>query len=136
MRVVEVVERVEEPVLERELSGMGDFGRNVGIDGGRGGGRQAARPELVITARIERVTREIEVILEAVDEIVRRRPDLDEVAGPPRTAECHRRLVEEHVDIGWDVRLPRPTFDGLRDETNDRCVLRGERRLAGRVRGR
>ena len=59
VQVVEVVEDVEEPVLERELPGMGGLGRDVGVDGRLDGAtRQPVLPELVVAARVERVSRD------------------------------------------------------------------------------
>ena len=45
--VVEVVERVEEPVLQRELPRIARIGRDVGVDGRLRAVGEAARPELV-----------------------------------------------------------------------------------------
>ena len=42
--VVEVVEGVEEPVLQRELARRAGVGRDVGIDGRLGALREPARP--------------------------------------------------------------------------------------------
>ncbi len=61
--VVEVVEGVEEPVLQRELARVGGVGRDVRVDGGLVAGRQAPRPPLVVAAGVERVPGEVEVVL-------------------------------------------------------------------------
>ena len=61
--VVPVVEDVEEPVLERELAGMRGIGRDVRVDGRRVPCGEPALPAQVVAARIERVPREVEVVL-------------------------------------------------------------------------
>ena len=121
VRVVEVVECVEEPVLESELSGSPRFRGDVRVDGRLGALGKATRPELVVAAGVERVAREVEVILEAVPEIFLPRPDLHEIGPAPRPAERHRGLViEEQPNVERVVRLPRPAaLLLLLDETND-----------------
>ena len=136
VRVVEVVEGVEEPVLERQLAGIAGVGRDVGIDGRRGPGGQATSPPLVVATGIERVAGEVEVILVPVDEVARRRPDLDEIGSTPRAAQRDRGLVEEHVDVGRNVRLAGAALLGLIDEADDRSVFRGKRSLVRSVCGR
>ena len=135
VRVVEVVEGVEEPVLERELARIAGVGRDVGIDGGRGPGGQPARPPLVVATGIERVAGEVEVILVPVDEVARRRPDLDEIGSTPRTAQRDSGLVEEHVDVGRNVRLAGTALFRLIDEANDRGVELRQVRLGVRSGG-
>ena len=71
VRVVEVVERVEEPVLERELPGDRLFADDVRVDDGLAALRQALSPAVVVAAGSERVAREVEVVLEARHEVVR-----------------------------------------------------------------
>ena len=88
--VVEVVEGVEEPVLERELARVAGIGRDVGVHRRLRALRQAPRPELVVAAGVERVAREVEVVLVAVVEIGRRGPDLDEVGAVPRARGARR----------------------------------------------
>ncbi len=135
--VVEVVEGIEEPVLERELAGIAGVLGHVGVHRRRGCLRQATSPELVVAAGIERVARKVEVVVVAVLEICGLRPDLDEVGAIPGAAKRHGRLVEQHVDVGRDVRLARTTLLRLVDEADDRCVtcreilLRPGKRCAG-----
>ena len=83
----------------------------------------AARPELVATARVESVAREVEVILEPIHEIGGGRPDLDEVGRCPGAAERYRGLTEEQVHVERRERLAGAAFLLLLDETDDRCVL-------------
>ena len=126
VRVVEVVEGVEEPVLQRELAGVAGIRRDVGVHRRLGALRHATRPLLVVAAGVERVAGEVEVVLVAVVKIRGLRRDLDEVGAVPGTAQRDGRLVEEHVDVGRDVGLPRAALLRLVDEANDRGVARGE----------
>jgi hypothetical protein len=106
VRVVEVVERVEEPVLERELSGVACFRRDVRVDGRLAPVGKATCPALVVAAGVERVAREVEVVLEPVPEVLRPRPDLHQVVRAPWAAKRDGRLVvEQQVDVQWVVRL-------------------------------
>ena len=74
VQVVPVVEDVEEPVLERELSRVAGLGRDVRVDGRRRARGDPALPAQVVAARIERVPREVEVVLvQASGEVLRRR---------------------------------------------------------------
>jgi hypothetical protein len=99
----------------------------VRVDGGRFALAQAPCPALVVAARVEGVSGEIEVVLvEAAREVVGRRPDLDEVAASPRPAQRDGRLVEEQVDVQRLVRLAGPALLGLLDEADDRRVVLGE----------
>jgi hypothetical protein len=86
VRVVEVVEGVEEPVLERELAGAVRLGGDVRIDGRPSARRDPFRPLLVIASRVERIAGEVEVVLEAADEVLRDRSELHEVGAIPRAA--------------------------------------------------
>ena len=137
VRVVEVVEGIEEPVLERELAGVAGVGGHVRVHRRLRCLRQATRPELVVAAGIERVAREVEVVLVAVARDLSPRPDLDEVGAIPGAAKRDRRLVEQHVDVGRDVRLARAALLRLVDEADDRRVtcreilLRPGKRCAG-----
>ena len=67
VEVVELVEGIEEPVLERDAAGGAGVGRDVGVDRGCMVLGQAPRPALVVAARVERVAGEVEVVVEAVD---------------------------------------------------------------------
>ena len=73
------------------------------------------------------------MVLVPIPQIGGHRGDLHEVGAIPGPAERDRRLVEEHVDVGRDERLPRPALLGLCDESHDRGVLLRERVLARRV---
>jgi hypothetical protein len=130
VEVVPVVVGVEEPVLERQFARVAGVADDVRVDGRRLALAQAPRPELVGAARVERVPGEVEVVLvEPAGEVVRGRPDLDEVAAAPGPAQRDRRLVEEEIDVQRLVRLARPAFLGLLDESDDRRVALGERDL-------
>ena len=94
------------------------------------GGKQR-RVQVGDVVRVERIAGEVEVVLEAVDEIVRGGCDLHEVGAVPRAAQCDRRLVEDQVDVCRDERLPVTAFLGLLDDAHDRRVTFGERLLVG-----
>ena len=70
MRVVEVVEGVEEPVLERELPENPCLAHDVRIHHRLAAPGEALRPAVVVTAWTERIAREVQVVLETVDEVV------------------------------------------------------------------
>ena len=95
VQVVEVVERVEEPVLERDLARVTRFRRNMRVHGRLAPFGEATGPALVAAAWIERVAREVEVVLESVPEVLRPRPDLHQVERVPRPAQRDGRLVVE-----------------------------------------
>ena len=133
--VVEVVEDVEEPVLERELARVRGVGRDVCVDRGRAAARgEVVLPALVVAARAERAARVVEVVLEAVDQVLRARADLHQVGRVPGPAQRHGRLAEQQVDVERDVRLSGAAFHGLLDEAHDRAVLLRERVLVARRR--
>ncbi len=137
VQVVEVVEDVEEPVLQSEPAGMRGVGGDVGVDGRHAAPRQPVRPALVVAPRAQRIAREVQVVLEQVDEIAGGRPDLHEVDGVPRTAQGDGRLLEQQVDVDRLVRLAVAASLGLGDETHDRRMTLRERRLVGEIgRGR
>ena len=73
VQVVPVVEDVEQPVLERELAGVSGIGRDVRVDGRRVSHRQPPLPVEVVAARVERVPREVEVVLVEAPREIRRR---------------------------------------------------------------
>ena len=132
VRVVEVVEGVEEPVLQRELPGRRPLRRHVRVDRGVGVLREPAGPLLVRAARVERVPREIEVVLVQPGEVCRRRADLHEVEGVPGAPEGDRRIAEERIDVHRLVGLSRPALLLLLDEADDRRELLRERRSSAR----
>ena len=130
VRVVPVVEDVVEPVLERELPGVGGIGHDVRVGRRRRALRDQPPPLLVPAARVERAAREVEVVLVPRGrEIVRRGPDLHEVVAGPGPAERDRRLAEERVDVDRHVRLAGAALLGLRHEPDDRCEALRERLL-------
>jgi hypothetical protein len=133
VQVVELVERIEDPVLERELPRIAGVARNVRVHRGGSAGSEPARPALVAAAWIERVAGKVEVVLVAADEILGARRDLDEVRRAPRATERHRRLVEEHVDVRRLVRLPGPALLGLLDQSHHRRKPCGERLVVGGI---
>ena len=117
--VVEVVERIEDPVLEGDLVAVGGIARDVGVDGRLGPLRDAPRPELVGAARVERAPREVEVVLVETGDVVRRRADLHEVGGIPRAAQGDCPVTEEDVHVRRLERLAGPALLRLVDEADD-----------------
>ena len=133
VQVVELVERIEEPVLERDLARAPGVGRDVGVDGRLAVLGEAPRPVLVAAAGVERVAREVEVVVEAVDEVLGRRADLHQVGRVPRAAQRNGRLVEQHVHVGRLPGLARAALLLLLDEPDDRREPLGQRALVGEV---
>jgi hypothetical protein len=135
--VVEVVEGVEEPVLEREPTGVGRIGRDVRVDRRRGLPGETVAPPLVVAAWIERVAGEVQMVLvETFGEVLRGRRDPDQVRRPPRSAERDRGLGEEHVDVERHVRLAVAARLLLLDEPDDGRIALGERSFLALVGGR
>jgi hypothetical protein len=129
VQVVPVVEDVEQPVLERELARVSGVGRDVRVDGGRVPDRQPPLPVEVVAARVERTSREVEVVLvETPREILGGRADLDHAGVLPGSAQCHRRLVEEQVDGDRHVRIAGLAVR-VGDEPDDGRVPLGQGRL-------
>ncbi len=88
-----------------------------------------SRPLLVGAARIQRIAREVEVVLVALGrEIVGCGRDLHEIAAP-RAAQRDGRLVEQGVDVDRLVRLAGAARLLLRDEPHGRREALGERLL-------
>ena len=136
VEVVPVVVDVEHPVLERDLPRVAGVGHDVRVHRRLVTLVDVPRPVQVVAARVERVAREVEVILvEPGPEVAGARPDLHEVGARPRPAQRDRRLVEEQIDVDRDVRLPGAASLGLIDEPHDGGVARRERRLVRRRRG-
>ena len=133
--VVEVVERVEEPVLEGKLAGAAGFRRDVRVHGGFAALGQAPRPAFVVAAGVERVAGEVEVVLEAIRTVLGPRADRPEVGATPGAAQRNRRLVlEQEVDVERVVRLARSAaLLLLFDQPYDRGEPLGQRRLVGEV---
>ncbi len=130
VQVVEVVVDVEDPVLERELVRIAGVGDDVRVDGRSMSFREAAGPQLVVAAGVERVPREVEVVSVEAGDVLCRRGDLDEVVAP-WSAQGDSRLTEEQVDVHRLVRLAAPALLLLLDEPNDRRVALSKRRLVG-----
>ena len=127
VRVVPVVEDVEEPVLQCELSRLPLFGRDVRIDGGLRARGDQALPLLVRTAGVERVTGKIEVIaVEALAHLSSGGADRDQIGAIPRTAQRDRVGPEEDVDVDRTVGLARAALLRLGDQTDDGRVPLGE----------
>ncbi len=113
------------------MAGIAD---HVGVDGRLASLADPAAPALVVAARVERVAREVEVVLVEPVEVGRCRRDLDEIDRIPRAAEGDRPLVEEDVDVDGLVRLPVAALLLLLDESYDRRIALGELALVGECR--
>ena len=108
---------------------MSGIGRDVRIDGRRVSYRQPPLPVEVVAARVERIPREVEVVLvEAPREILGGGADLDDAGVLPRPAQRHRRLVEEQVDGDRYVRVAGLAVR-VGDEPHDRRIPLGQGRL-------
>ena len=130
VQVVPVVEGVEEPVLEREPVRVVGIRHDVRVHGRLVPLGDAPRPAFVIAARLERVTGKVEVVLVApAEQVLRGRPDLDQVGGVPRPTERNSRLVEERVDVHRLIGLARAALLLLLDEPDHRRVTLGQRSL-------
>ena len=136
MLVVEVVEDVEEPVLEGEPAGGVRLEGDVGVDGRGVALGETLRPLVVDAAGVERVAGEVEVVLEAILEVGRLRPDLDEVGRVPRPTEGDLPVAKEQVHVDRLERLARLAGSALLDDAHDGCIFLGERRLLGDARER
>jgi hypothetical protein len=85
--VVEVVEGVEEPVLERQPARHAGVCRDVGVDRRPTCRSDPIGPELVIAARVEGVPGEVQVVLvEPLPQVCTCWPHLDQVTAAPRAA--------------------------------------------------
>src|SRR5262249_8393378 len=70
---------------------------------------------------VERAAGEVEVVaVQALPEVGRGRPDLDQVVALPRAAERDRVLAEEGVHVARLVRLARAALGRLRGGAGDR----------------
>ena len=134
VEVVELVVDVEEPVLQRQLPGMARVGDHVRIDRGRASLGQAAVPELVVAPGVERVSRVVEVVLVAVDEVRGLWCDLHEVGRVPRAAKRHGVLAEEDVDVDRLVRFAGAAFLVLFNQAHDRREAVRKRLFVGEIR--
>ena len=138
VRVPEVVEDVEEPVLQREPTGIPGLGGDVRVHRRLRARRDLALPQLVAAAGAKRIPGKVEVVVEeAATQLGCRRPDRDEVGAAPRPTQSHRVVAENHVDVDRPVRLSRPAhllllhqLDG-RGKAVRQCPLRVEHGGAG-----
>ena len=115
---------------------MARIGRDVGVDRGRASLGQAAIPELVVAAWVERASRIVQVVLVAVDEIRGRRGDLHEVGRVPGAREaqpCSRRREDRRRSART---ARRAAFLVLLDEAHDRREAVRESLLVGEIRAR
>ena len=136
--VVEVVEDVVEPVLERQPSGIARLLRDVRVHRVRRPGTDALEPVLVTARAGDRVPRQIDVVLErAVVEVGRGRCAADPAVPPVGTVEeRHVGSTEDDVDEHRPVRLTRSADPSLLLEGDHRAVAIRELLLArdGRLR--
>jgi hypothetical protein len=133
VQVVPVVEDVEEPVLQRELVGESGLLRDMCVRHRAAPGCQPPFPIEIRATGIERTTGKVEVVVvQARRQILRRRPDLDEVVAAPRSSQRDRRLAEQQVDVDRQVRLARGARRVL-DEPQDGGVALGKCRLLRQV---
>ena len=117
VRVPEVVEDVEEPVLQREAVGVAALGRDMRVDRRLPAGRDLTLPLLVAATWAEGIPGKVEVVLEEpATEPGRRRADRDQVGAAPRASQRDRVVAEDRVDVDRAVRLPRAARLLLRDE--------------------
>ncbi len=127
MGVVPVVEDVEEPVLQCELSRPPLFSGHVRVDGGLRAGGDHALPLLVRAAGVEGVAGEVEVIVvEPLANLSCGWADRDQIRAVPRTAQRDRVGPEEDIDVDRTVRLAGPALLRLGDEPDDGRVPVGE----------
>ncbi len=125
--VGEVVERVEEPVLHGDPVIPTSLGRDVGVGRRRGARADGAGPLLVVTARLEWVAGEVQVVaVETRAEILGRRAGLDHVVFCPRPAQCHAGVTQNELDVAGLIGLPGPALDVLVDQPNHRREPLGE----------
>ena len=120
VRVVPVVEDVEEPVLQCELSRPPLFGRHVRVDGGLRARGDRALPLLVRAAGVERVAGKVEVIaVEALAHLSGGGADRDQIGAVPGTAQRDRVGPEEDVDVDRTVGLAGAALLRLGDQADD-----------------
>ena len=115
---------------------MGSVRRDVGVDDRRMALRDPVCPELVVATWLERVAREVEVILEQAGKVVGARRHLDQIDRVPGPAERDGRLVEERVDVHRLVWFAGTAVLELLDEPDDGCVPLRERDLVVERSGR
>ncbi len=138
MRVAEVVEDVEEPVLQREPVGVAGLGGDVGVRRRLRAGCNVALPQLVAAAGAKRIPGEVEVVaVEPATQLGPRRTDRDQVGVAPRPAQRDRVVAEDDVDVDRPVRLARSAHLLLLHELEHRreafrqralCVQRADAR--------
>ena len=134
--VVEVVEDVEEPVLQRELSAVIRVVGDPRVRHGTVAVVQPVRPFVVRAAGRERVPGEVEVIApEPGAEIRSGGCDLRDVRVIPRAAQCNIGVPEHEIHVGRHERFAVAAGFRLLDEADDRCVaVRQRLGSIGRVR--
>ena len=132
--VVEVVEDVEEPVLQRELAPVSRVGRDPRIGHGSAASVQPVRPLVIRAAGCEGVAGKVEVVApEPAAEIGAGWSDLEEIGAVPRPAQHDVGIPEHEAHVGRHECLAVSARLCLFDETDDRCVPIGE--LTSRVGG-
>ena len=123
--VGEVVERVVEPVLDRELAGVRRVGGEVGVDARLPAVVPGPEPPRVAAAGLERIAWEIDVVARGeCPKVSRGRCALHDL--PLRIAQQHVPPAQDDVDAGGTVRLAGPARLRLRLHREHRRVRRGQ----------
>ena len=111
---------------------MCGVGRDVCVDGGIAALGEPTRPAFVVAPRLEREP--------GKSRWYSKRSTRSPAAGPiltrstiPWPAQRNGRLVEEQIDVNRPVLLAVPALLRLRNDTDNRRVALGERRLVGQV---
>jgi hypothetical protein len=121
--VVEVVEDVEEPVLQRKLVRIGTLGDDACIGRRRVPLVDPLRPVVIGAAGGDRRAGEVQVIVEQSPREIRPgRRDLDDVRLVPRPAERDVGAAEHEIHVRGHVRLPVTARLLLLDEPHHRCI--------------
>ena len=133
--VVPVVVDPPQPVLEHQLAGVVGIAGHAGVDGGAEVAGHPVPPRLVVTARVERVAGQVEVVVVAEPEQVGGgRCPLHHL--PVGSHERHVRTAEHRLHGGGHERLTLAAVLGLAPHGDDRGVLLGQlRRGIGAVLG-
>ena len=121
VRIREVVEDVEEPVLQREPSRPAGLGCDVRVQRRRPALRKPALPHFVVAPGSKRVAGEIEVVVEEpAPEPRGGRADGDHVVAAPGRSQSDRVDAEDRVHVDRTVGLAGPALVLLLDELHDR----------------